>query len=275
MTVCIAAICELGVVGISDRMVTTGDIEFEHSAPKIIQLTPTIIAMIAGNDSFQIEVLQLLNKHISLEKPQILSVENIVNLYMSSKEAIENKKIEQNILRPLGLSYEKLSDNYIPLIKHDVHNYQRFDIPATEIIIAGIDNEGDHIYTISKHYGDYINHVNCHDRIGFAAIGIGGRHASSQLMLSNYSSMCNFSEALLLTYNAKKRSEIAPGVGTNTDMILVQDSGCIVIDQKIVSDLNKIYKSIIKRESNIQLSAKKKVDLYINNILGKNNEKSE
>lgn len=275
MTVCIAAVCNLGIVGISDRMVTTGDIEFEHPASKIIQLTPNIIAMIAGNDSFQIEILQQLYKFIHLDKTQSFNVKDTVDLYIACKENIENKKIEQNILRPLGLSYEKLSDNYLSLVKHDIHNYQRFDIPATSVIIAGIDSEGDHIYTINKHYGDHINQISCHDRIGFAAIGIGARHASSQLMLSNYNPICNFSESLLFVHNAKKRSEVAPGVGNNTDMILVQDSGCITIDQKIIFDLDKIYKEVIKKESNIQLLAKKKVDSYINNILGKNNEKSK
>lgn len=275
MTVCIAAICESGIVGISDRMVTNGDIEFEHPASKIIQLTPTIVAMMAGNDSFQMEILEQVRDYICLEKSTAsLNVKEVVELYNISKKNIENKKIEQNILYPLGLSYEKLSDVYLPLVKLDIHNYKRFDIPPTSVIIAGIDYKGSHIYTIDKYNGDYNNHSNCHDRIGFAAIGIGARHASSQLMLSSYDSNCSFSHTLLSVHNAKKRSEVAPGVGANTDIILIQKDGCILIKPEIISNLDKIYKEIIKKERNIQLSANNKVDKYIANILEKSNEKT-
>jgi hypothetical protein len=111
------------------------------------------------------------------------------------------------------------------------------------------------------------------NRIGFASIDIGARRVALQLMLSSYDANCSLSNASLSVHKAKKRSEVAPGVGANTDMILIQKDGCILIKPEIVSNLDKIYKEIIKKESNIQLSAKNKVDKYITNILERKKEK--
>ena len=281
MTVCIAAICELGIVGISDRMVTSGDIQYEHSASKITQLTPNVVAMMAGDASFQSEILQMLANvmanSLSLQEnePIQLSVKNIVDLYIDCRQSLEKRKIEIEVLNLFDLTYDgflskqhQLSEGFISSIENKIQNYQRYSIPFTETIIAGSDYKGYHIYTIEN------NKSYCNNQIGFTSIGGGARHASSQLMLSGYNPSCSISNALLSVHNAKKRSEVAPGVGDNTDMILIQESGNILIKEKIISDLNEIYKDIIKEERDIQLSAKIKVDSYIKNILEKNYEET-
>lgn len=193
-----------------------------------------------------------------------------MDLYIDCRRSLEKRKIETEVLNLFDLTYDEflskqhqLSEGFISSIENKIQNYQRYTTPYTETIIAGSDYKGYHIYTIDNNKSYYNN------QIGFTSIGGGARHASSQLMLSGYSPSCSFSNALLSVYNAKKRSEVAPGVGDNTDMVLIQKPRNILINEEIISDLNKIYKEVIKKESNIQLSAKKKVDLYINNILGK------
>lgn len=59
VTVCIAAIGEQNNLFLaSDRMVTTGDIEFEPQQPKIYQLSTSIAVMTAGDIALQTEILQ-------------------------------------------------------------------------------------------------------------------------------------------------------------------------------------------------------------------------
>src|SRR6266446_8708177 len=86
-------------------------------------------------------------------------------------------------------------------------------------LIMGVDNIGDevspHIYTIHN------THISCDDRIGFSAIGSGSRHAESQFMLARHAWNRDTAETLLLTYSAKKDSEIAPGVGEETDLFMI------------------------------------------------------
>src|SRR5581483_4200668 len=59
MTVCVAAITEINtLIGISDRMMTAGDVEFEPEQSKIWPLTKYIVAMVAGDFALQVDILR-------------------------------------------------------------------------------------------------------------------------------------------------------------------------------------------------------------------------
>jgi hypothetical protein len=64
LTVCIAAICEGGIVlGACDKMMTAGDVEFEPQAPtgrsmKVFPITNSIAVMTAGDSGLQSEIVQ-------------------------------------------------------------------------------------------------------------------------------------------------------------------------------------------------------------------------
>lgn len=87
-------------------------------------------------------------------------------------------------------------------------------------IVVGADDRNAHIYLVDN----YIK-VNCYDDVGFVAIGIGAWHARSQLMQARYSNMWKFNHAVGIAYAAKKQSEIAPGVGAETDLFVVNRDG--------------------------------------------------
>ena len=60
MTVCVAAICERGmVVSVSDRMITAGDIEFEAPQRKVWHLTTSVCVMSAGDTTLQAEIMHI------------------------------------------------------------------------------------------------------------------------------------------------------------------------------------------------------------------------
>ncbi len=87
--------------------------------------------------------------------------------------------------------------------------------PRVATIFAGIDAFGAHIYSAQN--GD----VTCQDGVGFAAIGAGYWHADSQFMFAGHTRTRPMPETLLLSYSAKKRAEVAPGVGEGTDMFFI------------------------------------------------------
>jgi hypothetical protein len=65
----------------------------------------------------------------------------------------------------------------------------------------------------------------CQTDIGFVSIGIGADHANLQLMSQGYSRhSVDFYAALSLIYAAKKSSELAPGVGKETDIFFMVDN---------------------------------------------------
>jgi hypothetical protein len=79
--------------------------------------------------------------------------------------------------------------------------------------------------------------------VGFAAIGIGKSHAESQFMFSGHWPLKPFDETVLLSYAAKKRAEVAPGVGKATDMVVIGPmlGFSIKVEDEHIVELDRIY----------------------------------
>ena len=223
MTICIATIANGYIFGAADRMKTAGDVQYEPALTKIFKLTPSITAMTSGDAAFQAEILQRLFEKVAANinaNPSVWAkVEDVAYLYAETRNEIRAKRAENSILLPLGLTQDsflsrqnEMSDDFIASVSNELLNY---DVPEVSAIISGIDSAGPHIFMVQN------DKVYCRDTIGFASIGIGERHANSQLMLAGLTTNTPIPEALFLTYIAKKRSEVSPGVGNETDMFII------------------------------------------------------
>ena len=145
-----------------------------------------------------------------------------------------------------------------------------------ETIIAGIDSATGsvvpHVISIYKSQsGDGV--VNC-DSVGFAAVGIGARHAESQFMLAGHSRYSPMPETLLLTYLAKKRSEVAPGVGEGTDMFTIGaglGSLCMLsaIEDFDIKEIASIYEKVETGQRHVLEQGKRATKKYIGKIFKK------
>jgi hypothetical protein len=224
VTVCIAARAGNIVVGASDRMLTSGDIQFEPSAgTKIYALSNSMFMMTAGDSALHAEMTGMVIREIAariVAEPQNWwRVSEAANLYVKYYNLVKNKRAEDAILVPLHLDEQSFIANQRTmsedLVKDLAKELLNFQIPDVSAIFAGLDPDGCHIYTV------YNNEANCVDNVGFAAIGIGERHASSQFMFARHAWNSPFSDTLLLTYYAKRKAEVAPGVGNGTDMMMV------------------------------------------------------
>ncbi len=274
MTVCVAAICDNDkIIGASDRMLTSGNIEFEPQLTKIISITNSITAMIAGDTFIQDEILlkvfSEVNKRLKAEPNNWLNVKDIAELYSHYCHEACVKRAEKNILTPLGLD----SNTFISrqkemdpgLIRQLANELRNFEIPTIAAIFAGVDSSGPNIYVVDK------EDVSCRNLVGFAAIGIGAGHANSQMMFASHTRRKSFPETLLLVYSAKKRAEVAPGVGSVTDMFMIGPAlgSKISINSKTLGVLEKIYNEEQERERKASLKAKNSVDKYIKSLLKK------
>ena len=92
---------------------------------------------------------------------------------------------------------------------------QEYDPGEFKAIVAGIDDTGPHIWVVDS------EETHCHDRNAFAAIGDGAARVELEFMLANHTRGKSFSETIHLTYIAKRRAEIASGVGAETDMFFI------------------------------------------------------
>jgi hypothetical protein len=268
VTVCIAAICNNNSIwGASDRMLTSGDgeVEFEPTFPKSINLTNSIVAMMAGDSAIQAEVLQDVMKlvHDALgDNPTYwFKVKDAAQLWADVYTRIRLKRAETAILAALGLTQasflttQKTMDSQ--LVAQLSAELVNFHLSEFDTIITGID-ERPHIYAVDN------TSLHCFDTVGFAAIGSGARHARSQFMLARHGRASDIEETLLLTYSSKKFSEVAPGVGKATDLFGIGPGpgSCFSVNDEVLNELDKMHCRRVKREQVAMKKAIKEIHEY-------------
>ncbi len=270
MTVCIAAICAWNqqrmIVGASDRMLTAGDIEFEPPQTKIFGFgLGHVTALVAGDTAAQTEICFKVQQEVMART--VAYVPEIADIYAREFASYRRKQAEQALLIPIGLTLDdfikrqrEIPAQVVAMISEELRSSE---IEA-EAIITGIDANGAHIYVV-RDPGLAV----CNDSVGFAAIGIGEWHAQSQFMFARYTNIWSFPRAAVLTYSAKKRAEVAPGVGRDTDMFFIGPglSPYTLILPELQTKIDEIYEDTQTREKDIQEKAHGKFEKYVEEIL--------
>jgi len=113
----------------------------------------------------------------------------------------------------------------------------KFNFQGASTIISGIDADGPHIYTVTN------EEVVCNDNIGFSVIGSGYWHSASHFMFSGHTKLSPGPRVLLTAHQAKRKAEVAPGVGRETDMFLIgpQLGSFKWIEKEWIEQLDKIF----------------------------------
>jgi hypothetical protein len=261
VTVCLAALAEKSIlIGVSDRMLTagSGDVEFEPEQGKFWIFSPSIVALISGDATIQSEVLRQINVEVKnwiLAAPESwVSVRAVAALYCQKLRELRRARAEEAILHPLGLDLHTFLNTQSSLQSELVHRVSErlieYEFPTVlETIFMGIDNEG----PLGQHgeklnyaqlYVTYFDKLSWLTTVGFAAIGIGKAHAESQFTFSGHWPSKSFDETLLLAYAAKKRAEVAPGVGKNTDILVIgpRIGQTLKVEEKHLAELDRLSK---------------------------------
>jgi hypothetical protein len=224
VTVCIAARSGQNIIGVSDRMLTSGDIQFEPiSTTKLHILTNSIGVLQAGDAAFNAEIMRevmsVVMSRIQSNPLEWWLLKDVAGLYVKYRNVAKRIRAEAELLEPLGLTIETYRDELHKFKESTaealVRNLVQYQVPNTAVIIAGLDPLGAHIYVVDD------GNISCNDTVAFAAVGSGARHAESQFMLAKHAWNSPIVDTSLLAYMAKKRAEIAPGVGEATDMFTV------------------------------------------------------
>ena len=279
MTVCIAAITERNsVIGVSDRMLTAGDIEFEPQQMKVWPLSRSIYALIAGDATLQAEIMKRVEndivQRITNAPTDWIPIREAAELYCKEYKQLLRQNAEADILQPVGMDLntflaqqKRLNTSFVTSTAEALRAYA-FE-SELETIFLGIDTEGPspdgkkmvypHIYVTR----DGKSH--CYDNVGFAAIGIGKNHAESQFMFSGYWRGKPNHEAAFIAYAAKKRAEVAPGVGVATDVVVVGPGlgSSFIVDEKHVNELDKYYRQSKRSADTATRRAFKKTEEYL------------
>jgi len=229
VTVCIATISNAGhIVGASDRMLTVGGlISFAPPVPKVDQLTNSIAVLYSGETALHAEVMHRLfpqvGEEIGKHPDKWVSVVWAATRYRDTYLYVREKRAEAAILAPQGLTYDtfharsaQMSQQLVEELRRQLADYAaRPPGDGCAAIVAGVDAGGPYLFRIDN------GSLSDETTLGFATIGNGGVNADYELMLAGYSPKKSPDEALIHTYVAKRRAEVAPYVGPETDMFVI------------------------------------------------------
>lgn len=255
MTICIAAACDGGkhIVVATDRMVTAGpplNLEFEPPLTKIECLGKGCIALAAGSLPFADQIISEAKGKVGVTQPP--PVDAVCQLVQQSYMAFRNHLIDdQVILATLGQDFKKFRDNAgtLPQYLHQQPNVyqllfsqsQQYNL-GLELLIAGIDASGAHISVII-HPGALV----CLNKLGYAAIGSGAIHALSVFHLGGQSAQLPLAQTLLSVYGVKRAAEVAPGVGTETDMAVVSADATWTCTKPLLDEVQEAHEQCVKK----------------------------
>jgi hypothetical protein len=239
-----------------------GDIEFEPQIAKLHRIGENICLMIAGDVTLQTEILYRVNESIPTLPGIAWRVQEVAEAYFKAYQEVHRRRAEWAILNPLGI--ESASDLFLRgdigmRIASDLLN---FKVPQVEALITGYDESGAHIYQVNN------QGITCQDWVGFASIGVGATHANSQFMFAGHTRQRHLPETLMLVYGAKKRAEVAPGVGTTTDMFLIEPPGKYFdIGTHVIDQLDGCYQGLTTAADKAREDANGKITEYIQTII--------
>ncbi len=227
MTVCIAALYDngKGCVLESDKMLTLHSpmaYEYENEEfekiRKIIN-EPSVYCLSAGAAVFAGEIMDITKSQIGNQK--LSSVKSVAEMVCNTYIEYRKSRIVKNELQTRGLDLSSYYTNQkvlLPGIVQAIDKVFRTLNLGVEFIIAGKDSSGCHIYTTS-HPGELF----CLDSIGYASIGIGAPHVVYHMIEHKYRKSSSKDIVVKLVDDAKIRSQVAPGVGTKSEKILVAE----------------------------------------------------
>lgn len=258
MTICIAALCrwnygpsdspEWGpaAIVVTDRMITAGDVQYEPPQTKHAQITPHVLLVIAGDYSSHSQAIKRTVQHFNGSTNA--TPEDVAAFYGRAIQSLKLKEAEDLYLAPLGLNSDSflaqqadMDSNFVSRLTDQMQSYRGEEMDA--LVVGGIPSKGRvHVYGV-----DTKGMISCHDDVGFAAIGSGSWHAKSRMMQAGYVNTNTFAAATCVTFAAKKASEIAPGVGSNTDIMLVFRNSCEPLHVDVGRKVNELYLEYVPR----------------------------
>lgn len=246
MTVGIGAICEDGksAVVAADKMVTFGspmNLQTEPPAlKKIIDLTDRVLLVFSGNTADGEEIINASRPRLTDEIKS--SVARIAEIVKESYGRHKQRKAEETILRPLlGADFSQfqkmvaespasqiLAQVLGTLVQHNLN---------TEILVAGIDDAGAHVFAIT-HPGQLLPL----GTTGFGTVGSGGIHAGVRMSMAQHTRSASLVETVYNVYEAKRASEVAPGVGKLTDMAIIRNGKICFCSNGLLEALNSAHR---------------------------------
>lgn len=212
---------------------------------KTLELTNNCVVATAGSALAYTPILENTRNEIQSTS----EINKIAESTRKNYYIMRSKKLEQNILEIIGMdldTFYKSNKTLAPeLVANVLQGMTQYNYNLS-VLIAGVDSTGPHIYRI-----DNPGRIETYDSLGHCAIGAGQLHAVSTFVANDYAPHLDLNHVVALTYEAKKRSEKAMGVGESSDICIVCLNGVKKLTEDMVTKLDDIYNSRSQQEKGV------------------------
>jgi len=275
VTICIATIAEADespkIVFAADRLVS-GQVQFEHGNPKIYELRKNCLLMLAGNPLKGSLIISSVVEQINKKSVPLKELANKVSI---ETRLLRNKTVEEQLLYPRSLTLEKFYSQikqFPEWFADSIDDQLQEDPYQIDFLLFGIENDVPHLYQIRTN-----GEVNSYDSLGFAAIGIGAGQSIAELGRYQYGSNISLSQAINLTYLAKKEAERVSGVGKETDLEILYTNTSEEVDRwKADKDFLTMLDNQVLKLRGFEHQLQKETEKVISErLFGKKDEKQE
>ena len=239
MTQLIGVICEDGkrVITVSDRMVSTTDmtLAFEHPHMKALPISERAVVLTAGTVHEPDLIKQA--KEEAKGKDRIIEIAEVLK---EVYQEIREKHVIDEILRPqAGIKsfaewhgkQRSLHDGIVMDLNNGIARYEL----GLSLLLAGVDDRG-HLIRIGDP-GTYRSY----DNLSYCCMGMGDRHADNVFAWYKYSQALPLTDALYIAFEAKKKAEMAGGVGRSTDILIIDNKGIKSVKPDTLKALEEVY----------------------------------
>ncbi|MDA2912955.1 hypothetical protein MYX77_03165 [Acidobacteriia bacterium AH_259_A11_L15] len=238
MTQLTAAICDKGntVVALSDRMVTTADMTLGFESPnrKAEVIGHKSAVLIAGTLHEPDLVIDARTRARGKDR-----IRDIAEEFDKLYRELRCKRIEGEVLHhSLGIStfqeyQQKQRVLHDSLVLETNERVRTYDL-GVELVLVGVDDKA-HIALIAN------MGWRSFDSVAWCVVGMGDRHAQNVFAWYGYHAGIPLKEALYIAFEAKKKAEMAGGVGQFTDALFIDKKGIHLIEQETVEKLLEVY----------------------------------
>ena len=182
----------------------------------------SVFALLSGDVLIGNEVLNGARAQLSQREGSVTAAET-AEIVRLTYQQVRLDNIVHRELEPRGLtlvSYhgeqQTLSPNIVQIIDQAMASANL----GVEVLVAGVNGHTHTIHTILN--PGTIHH---NSSIGHGAIGTGAPHALYSLIENSYRPSMDKESVVKLIKSAKKRSEVAPGVGQQTTLLVIPTEG--------------------------------------------------
>jgi hypothetical protein len=239
MTQLIAAIADSGktVIGLSDRMVSTGDMTLGFESPnrKAEVIGSHSAVLMAGTVHEPDLVRDAKDRARGRDR-----IRDISDAFVQEYLELRHKRVEDEVLRVrAGIrsfdEFHRKQQHLHESVVFDLNERIREHDLGLQLILIGFDDRA-HIFHVFNP-----GEARSFDSLGYCTIGMGDRHADNVFAWYRYSSSTPRPEALYIAFEAKKKSEMAGGVGSTTDALIIDEKGIELVEDETLQELLEIY----------------------------------